>query len=101
MYLRLRKQVALGTLSSHLPSERRQLGDAWEACRGGLRSLILIQTFTTFLTMARYILMHIVLPNNVSNPILRTPIGDYLLIGTELLSNRAVRYGRAELLWLG
>ena len=51
--------------------------------------------------MAWYVLMQIVLANNVSNPILRTPIGDYLLIGAELLSNRTVRYGRAELLWLG
>ena len=51
--------------------------------------------------MARYVLMHIMLPNNVSNSILRTPIGDDLLISAELLSNRVVRYGCADLFRLG
>ena len=99
-YLWQRKQVALGTLSSHFLSELSQLADAWEACRGGQRSQGWILTFT-FLAIARYVLMHIMLPNNVSNSILRTPIGDDLLISAELLSNRVVRYGRADLYWLG
>lgn len=55
----------------------------------------------TFLAMARYVLMHIMRPNNVSNSILRTPIGDDLLISAELLSNRVVRYGCADLFRFG
>ena len=50
--------------------------------------------------MAWYVLMQIVLANNVSNPILRTPVGDDLLISAELLSNRVACHGCDALFWL-